>query len=221
MSLPIEISHAVHVRIAFFRSRVNVGVPNRSEVISAYVASTLNVQIDLNTVVNKVLLTTPEPIELISPSESQCLQQYCQDNGVAYNYILCSEHLHCPMCSGPLYVSSLSNCYVYDDKHPASFGLPSTQISKKCDKCEVIYHHGCMEHIEGKHCFTLIRPKYSDQCRFWRHNKCTVIATSSLNRVVTEQYHSHSGISTISDEWNNLHNDSAKPKRGFIIEKHS
>ena len=211
----------IHLKCAFYRTRFTPGIPNRSAVIAATVGATSHIATDISGYISTLLQTTPEPDPFHIESESKLLSEYCNLHQCDYNYIICPNTTHCDKCHQLLSIGSSTKCYVYDDAHIGQFGLPGTMYNKVCFICNRIYHIGMTEYLIGHRHWIRERPQYSDTQRFWRHSRCTIITTATLNRVETQQYHSHSGISTITDEYNNLHNDKSKPKRGFIIDSYS
>ena len=84
-------------------------------------------------------------------------------------------------------------------------------------KCK--YRIGCHEYENPRtRVKYVLRYQNADNHRFWLCTEQTYISTKSLLRALNEQYHAHSGVSTITDAWNNFHNNKVKPKRGWIIE---
>ena len=105
-------------------------------------------------------------------------------------------------------------CYVYCFKHSTNFGISGTWHPKKCSNCNAICKIGVakLDNYE-------IQTKNRSSQRFWQSSRETLVTASTLDVVILEQFHQHSGISAAVDKWNHFLNDSAKPKRGRIYSK--
>ena len=164
-----------------------------------------------------VLSELPSPIHPSRDCEE--LKLWATENNF-YNYVLIPNIENCRMCKTKLRLNYDSECYVYDDNHPGDLGARGIAYKKTCDcKWNFKYYIGCCEYSDPstfqKYFF---RYNYADSERFWFSSSETYLATKTLSRALHEQYHAHSGVSTVADAWNNFHNNKVKPKRGWIIE---
>ena len=229
--LPSSVVSFVYLKTGFLRTRWHAETPNLVNLICKHILwclekrkwyQTGSLSIDLLHRIIGPVLSTDIPSPMHPSDDCNELKQWAEANQL-YNYILIPSIMHCIQCQSKLSIQHDSTCYVYDDQHPRELGARSTAFKKVCcnEHCKwnAKYYIGCCEYTDPKTQATyFLRFRNADSHRFWFCTPETYITTQSLSRALHEQYHGHSGVSTIADLWNNFHNNQVKPKRGWIID---
>ena len=221
----------VYIKAAFLRTRWHPETPKLVDHMSQHIMWCLE-QRDwykvgslskefLHDILYNVLSTDmPSPSHPLIDCDE--LKQWAAQNKF-FNYVLIPDNDNCIQCHTKLRIQYDSECYVYNDKHPRDLGASAIAFKKVCCnnncKWKAKYYIGCCEYTDPTTQATyFLRFENADSVRFWYCTAETYITTQSLKRALHEQYHGHSGVSTIADAWNNFHNNHVKPKRGWIIE---